>query len=194
MMAKYWMHNGFLNISGEKMSKSLGNFFTVHELLDQFPGEAIRLLLLSAHYRQPLDFTHEGLQQTKATLDRWYGALRGKTVTPADVVPASVEDALSDDLNTPLAITALHQLDDPADLLAGAQALGLLQQDAEAWFRWTPTGTGGPTEAEIEAAIAARQAARKAKDFKEADRLRDDLKARGVILEDGPKGTTWKRG
>jgi cysteinyl-tRNA synthetase len=193
-MATYWMHNGFVNVSGEKMSKSLGNFFTVHEVLDQYPADAIRLLLMTAHYRQPLDFTHEGLQQTKATLDRWYGALRGKTVTPADVVPASVEDALSDDLNTPLAITALHQLDDPADLLAGAQALGLLQQDAEAWFRWTPTGTGGPTEAEIEAAIAARQAARKAKDFKEADRLRDDLKARGVILEDGPKGTTWKRG
>jgi cysteinyl-tRNA synthetase len=194
IMATYWMHNGFLNISGEKMSKSLGNFFTVHELLDQYPGEVIRLLLLSAHYRQPLDFTHEGLTQAKATLDRWYGQLRGKQVTPANAVPQSVEDALSDDINTPLAIGAIHQLDDPAELLAGAQALGLLQQDAEAWFRWTPTGTGGPTEAEIEAAIAARQAARKAKDFNEADRLRDDLKAKGVILEDGPKGTTWKRG
>src|SRR5579883_2704053 len=194
IMAKYWMHNGFLNISGEKMSKSLGNFFTVHELLDRYPGEVIRLLLLSAHYRQPLDFTHDGLQQAKATLDRWYGHLRGRQATPATGVPQSVEDALSDDLNTPLAISAIHQLDDPAELRAGAQALGLLQQDAEAWFRWTPTGTGGPTEAEIESAIAARQAARKAKDFKEADRLRDDLKARGVILEDGPKGTTWKRG
>jgi cysteinyl-tRNA synthetase len=193
-MATYWMHNGFLNISGEKMSKSLGNFFTVHELLDQYPGEVIRLLLLSAHYRQPLDFTHEGLQQARATLDRWYGHLRGKPVTPASSVPPPVEDALSDDLNTPLAISAIHQLDDPAALRAGALALGLLQQDAEAWFRWTPTGTGGPTEAEIEAAIVARQAARKAKDFKEADRLRDDLKAKGVILEDGPKGTTWKRG
>jgi len=194
LMAKYWMHNGFVNVSGEKMSKSLGNFFTVHELLDQYPGEAIRLLLMSSHYRQPLDFTHDGLQQAKATLDRWYGALRGKRVTPADAVPASVEDALSDDLNTPLAISAMHQLDAPGELLAGGQALGLLQHDAEAWFRWTPVGTGGPTEAQIEAAIAARQAARKAKDFKEADRLRDDLKAKGVILEDGPKGTSWKRG
>ena len=194
LMAKYWMHNGFLNISGEKMSKSLGNFFTVHELLDQFPGEAIRLLLLSAHYRQPLDFTHEGLQASKATLDRWYGALRGKDTKAAAMVPASVEDALSDDLNTPQAISALHQLADPAELRAGANALGLLQQDAEAWFRWTPAGSSGPSDAEIEAAIAARQAARKAKDFKESDRIRDDMKAKGVILEDGPKGTTWKRG
>ena len=194
IMAKYWMHNGFLNISGEKMSKSLGNFLSVHELLDQYPGEVIRLLLLSAHYRQPLDFTHEGLQQAKAALDRWYGLLRGKAVHPVDAVPSSVEAALSDDLNTPLAISALHQLADLAELLAGGHALGLLQQDPQAWFRWMPAGVSGPSDAEIETAIAARQAARKAKDFKESDRIRDALKAQGVILEDGPKGTTWKRG
>jgi cysteinyl-tRNA synthetase len=193
IMATYWMHNGFINVSGEKMSKSLGNFFTIHELLDQHPGEAIRLLLQSAHYRQPLDFTHEGLTQAKATLDRWYGALRGKNARPASAVPQSVEDALSDDINTPAAIGAIHQLDEPAELLAGGQALGLLTQDPEAWFRWTPVGTAGPTEAEIEAAIAARQAARKSKDFKESDRIRDELKAKGVVLEDGPKGTRWKR-
>ena len=194
IMAKYWMHNGFLNISGEKMSKSLGNFFTVHELLDQYPGEVIRFLLLSAHYRQPLDFTHDGLVQAKATLDRWYGALRGKTLASA-AIPQAIEDALSDDINTPLAISALHRLRDPSALKAGAAALGLLQQDAEVWFRWTPAAAGdGPSDAEIEAAIAARQAARKAKDFKESDRIRDDLKSRGVILEDGPTGTSWKRG
>ncbi|MFO1079519.1 MAG: cysteine--tRNA ligase [Reyranellaceae bacterium] len=193
LMAKYWMHNGFLNISGEKMSKSLGNFFTVHELLDQFPGEVIRLLLLSAHYRQPLDFTHDGLLQAKATLDRWYGQLRGRDEPPSELVPPTVDDALSDDLNTPLAISAIHQIGTPAALRAGGQALGLLQHDAEAWFRWTPAGAAGPGDAEIEAAIAARQAARKAKDFKESDRIRDDLKARGVVLEDGPKGTTWRR-
>jgi len=194
IMAKYWMHNGFLNISGEKMSKSLGNFFTVHELLDQHPSEAIRLLLLTAHYRQPLDFTHEGLMQARATLDRWYGALRGKDAAPSNTVPSSVEEALSDDLNTPLAISAIHALGDPAELRAGANALGLLQQDAEAWFRWTPAGSSGLTDAEIEVAIATRQAARQAKDFKESDRIRDELKANGVILEDGARGTTWKRG
>jgi len=194
IMAKYWMHNGFLNISGEKMSKSLGNFFTVHELLDQYPGEVIRLLLLSAQYRQPLDFTPEGLAQAKGTLDRWYGLLRGKALE-ATPIPAPVEQALSDDLNTPLAISALHQLRDPSELKAGASALGLLQQDPEDWFRWTPaSAVAGPSDAEIEAAIVARQAARKAKDFKESDRIRDDLKAKGVILEDGPKGTSWKRG
>ncbi|TAJ90936.1 MAG: cysteine--tRNA ligase [Reyranella sp.] len=194
IMAKYWMHNGFLNISGEKMSKSLGNFFTVHELLDQYPGEVIRLLLLSAQYRQPLDFTHEGLAQAKGTLDRWYGLLRGKALEEKSI-RAEVEDALSDDLNTPLAISALHQLRDPSELKAGASALGLLRQDPEVWFRWTPAAAAdGPSDAEIDAAIVARQAARKAKDFKESDRIRDDLKARGVILEDGPKGTTWKRG
>ena len=105
-----------------------------------------------------------------------------------------MEEALSDDLNTPQAIAAIHRLDDAAQLRAGARALGLLQQDAAAWFRWTPAGSSGPSDAEIEAAIAARQTARKARNFKESDRIRDELRKNGVILEDGPTGTSWKRG
>ncbi len=195
MMAKYWMHNGFLNISGEKMSKSLGNFFTVHELLDQFPGEAIRLLLLSAHYRQPLDFTHDGLQaaQGDARSLVWRAAWQGPVPAPGPCRnPSRTRCPTTSTRRSPSARCISSTI--PPQLRAGGSALGLLQQDPEAWFRWTPTGTAGPTEAEIEAAIGARQAARKAKDFKESDRIRDDLKAKGVILEDGPQGTTWKRG
>ncbi len=213
VMANYWMHNGFLVANGEKMSKSLGNFFTIHELLPEFPGEAIRLLLLGAHYRQPLDFTKDGLKVARAQLDRLYQALRSALDVEADgatPVPDAVAAALDDDLNTPLALAHLHELAgilnraaSPAEkrtaksaLLAGAGALGLLWQDPEGWFRTgglEAASGGGPSEAEIEAAILARQAARKAKDFKESDRIRDDLKAKGVVLEDGPKGTTWKR-
>jgi cysteinyl-tRNA synthetase len=109
-------------------------------------------------------------------------------------VPAAVEEALSDDLNTPLAIAMLHRSAAPADLRAGANALGLLRQDAETWFRWSPAGAWGPSEAEIGASISARQAARQARDFAESDRIRDELRAKGVILEDGPHGTTWRRG
>ena len=194
-MAKYWMHNGFLNISGEKMSKSLGNFFTVHELLDQYPGEAIRLLLLSAHYRQPLDFTHEGLVQAKATLDRWYGALRGKDARPPNA-GAAVRRGRA--VRRPQH-AARHQRASISSTIR--PSCGPAPTRSACCSRTPRPGSAGrrpasagPTDAEIEAAIAARQAARKAKDFKESDRIRDDLKAKGVILEDGPKGTTWKRG
>ncbi|MDP9127287.1 MAG: cysteine--tRNA ligase [Pseudomonadota bacterium] len=206
-LARYWMHNGFLNINSNKMSKSLGNFFTVRELLGKVPGEAIRLALLSAHYRQPLDFSMESVQLAKATLDRWYGALRGVEVDlqslPAKPSPA-LEEALMDDLNTPEAIMHIHDLagtlnkgDHPAsvkaELLAAGSALGLLQQQPAAWFKWQPVGQAGPDHAHIDAQIAARLAARSAKQFAEADRIRDALARQGIVLEDGAGGTTWRR-
>ncbi|MFY8093028.1 MAG: cysteine--tRNA ligase [Niveispirillum sp.] len=209
VMANVWMHSGFLTIAGDKMSKSLGNFYTVRELLDAFPGEALRLAILSAHYRQPLDFTKDKVVQARATLDRWYGVLRAGGDVPTGEIPADFLAALTDDLNTPLAISVLHELanayhkagDDDARasaaaaLKAAANLLGFLNQDPEAWFKWQPAGAaGGLDDAAIEHAIADRLAARKAKNFAEADRIRNDLAAQGVILEDGPKGTTWKRG
>jgi len=206
-LAKYWVHNGFLIVNGEKMSKSLGNFFTIRELLADAPGEALRLTLLSTHYRQPLDFTRAGLQQSKTTLDRWYGALEKAKDVKADLVkPAQeFEDALLDDLNTPLAIAHIHervnelnraktpeeQAKAKALLLAAGHALGLLEKEPTAWLKGQ--ALSGPSGAEIEAQIAARLAARKAKNFTEADRIRDALAAQGVILEDGPAGTSWRR-
>jgi cysteinyl-tRNA synthetase len=208
--ARYWLHNGYLMVEGEKMSKSLGNFFTVRELLDQAPGEAIRLAMLSTHYHQPFDWTAEGLKQARAQMDRMYTALRACADVPADdgAVPLVVMAALEDDLNTPLAISHLHELAGALNkassaqekahlkgqLLASAHLLGVLHQDPEAWFRWAPAGAAeGLGEAEIEALIAARMAARKNKDFAEADRIRKQLADNGVVLEDGPAGTSWKR-
>ncbi|OAN50093.1 cysteine--tRNA ligase [Magnetospirillum moscoviense] len=208
--ARYWLHNGYLMVEGEKMSKSLGNFFTVRELLEVAPGEAIRLAMLSTHYHQPFDWTADGLKQARATLDRLYTALRGVVDIPAAEVAAPIEvmAALEDDLNTPLAISHLHELagklNKAADtaakarakglLLAAADLLGVLKQDPEAWFRWQPAGGGnGLSEADIEAAITARLDARKAKNWAEADRIRKDLAEQGVVLEDGPAGTSWKR-
>jgi len=209
IMAKYWMHNGYLMVEGEKMSKSLGNFYTVHDLLDEFPGEAIRLLLLKTHYRQPLDFTKDGLREAKRELDGFYGALRNVADLQALPVSPSPESlaGLLDDLNTPLTISHLHRClgllngaDDheskvaaKANLLSSAQMLGLLQQDPEDWFRWAPAGAAEIDEAEIKVLIEKRNQARTDKDFAESDRIRDELAAAGVVLEDGAGGTTWRR-
>ncbi|WP_439814815.1 cysteine--tRNA ligase [Zavarzinia sp. CC-PAN008] len=191
--ARYWVHNGFLTVDGEKMSKSLGNFRTVRDVLASHAGEAIRLAMIATHYRQPLDWTDEGAVRAKGALDRWYRVLADNPAD-GDDLPAAVAAALDDDLNTPEAIAAMHQLasaGDAAGLRAAGRVLGLLEQAPEAWFRGE-TGDG-PGAAEIERLIEARRDARKAKDFAGADRIRADLLAVGVILEDGPKGTTWRR-
>ena len=207
VMASVWMHNGYLMAEGEKMSKSLGNFYTVHDLLQEFPGEAIRLALLKTHYRQPLDFTKDGIREAKAELDGFYGVLRGVSITDSDDAPTALIDALCDDLNTPLSISQLHNLaaaankadgaDKPAAALALKSAgtvLGLLQQDPEAWFKWQPPArSGGLADAEIDALIAERVAARQTKDFARADEIRGILTAEGIAVEDSAEGATWRR-
>ena len=205
--AKYWMHNGYLMAEGEKMSKSLGNFYTVHDLLEEFPGEAIRLALLKSHYRQPLDFTKAGIAEAKRELDGFYGALRGVDANPdQDTEIPAVTGALSDDLNTPLALSHLHELAgsiNKADavekpeiagrLLAAGVLLGLLQQDPEDWFKGDAS-EDGIEDAAIDALIEERNQARADKNFARSDEIRDQLAEAGVLLEDGSDGTTWKRG
>lgn len=201
-MANYWLHNGFLSMDAEKMSKSLGNVKLVHDLLKEHDGETLRLALMSAHYRQPLDFTGALLAQSKATLDRLYNALRRMDVEPNDTgVSDGVILALCDDLNTPLALAELSALateankSEPVDwprlkgqLLAAGQLLGLLQRDPEEWAR----GDSGDAQ-RIDDRVAGRVAARKAKDFAEADRIRKELAAEGIEIMDGPDGSTWRR-
>jgi cysteinyl-tRNA synthetase len=208
-MSRFWLHNGYLMVNGEKMSKSLGNFYTVRELLGEHRGEEIRFTLLSTHYRSPLDFTKESLAQSRSALDRLYGALRSAQDVAVDNVapPADVIAALEDDLNTPLAISKLHGLanelnkaetaaarsDLKGKLLASADLMGLLQQDAEAWAKWQPQTRSGLDEATIEQLIKDRLDARANRDFRKADEIRDSLKDQGVLLEDGPEGTRWRR-
>jgi cysteinyl-tRNA synthetase len=202
-MARYWLHNGFLSIDSEKMSKSIGNVKLVHDLLQHFDGETMRFALLSAHYRQPLDWTEALLNQSKATLDRLYNALRRmKEADEEDAdVPEGVLSALCDDLNTPLALAELSALASEAnksaerdwprikgEMLAAGRLLGLLQRDPDDWAR------GDAADAQrIDDLVAARVAARRAKDFAEADRIRKQLAAEGIEIMDGPDGSTWRR-
>jgi cysteinyl-tRNA synthetase len=184
-LARYWLHNGMLSMASAKMSKSVGNVVRINELLDTgHKGEVLRLALLSAQYRQPLEWSDALITQSKATLDRLY---RVAGDAEAGEVEAGVIGALSDDLNTPLALARLSAIEDPPILKASAALLGLLVGTADVWFR------SGGDDAEIERRIAERAEAKLRRDFALADRIRDELKGEGITLEDGGGGTTWRR-
>jgi len=197
VMANYWLHNGFLQVEGEKMSKSLGNFFTIHELLADWPGEVLRFNMLRTHYRQPIDWTVKGLEESWKTLDDWYWIVAD---TPASTVAGSVLQALADDLNTPQLITALHGLRNLAqggdslareELAASLRFLGFLRESASAWAARRQLSRDVDVS-KVQPLIDARTAARARKDFKESDRIRDELAAMGVVLKDSKDGTTWE--
>jgi cysteinyl-tRNA synthetase len=209
-----WMHNGFVRIDDEKMSKSLGNFFTVREVLKHHPAEVVRFFLIASHYRGPINYSNDNLVQARAALDRLYNAMRG--VQPEELgwseetnTLAQFHAAMDDDFNTPEAIAVLQSLarqlnnakasgrSGDSRRLAGEMKrlgglLGILQADPEAWFKQASPGAE-LSDADIAQRIAARVAARQAKDWKESDRIRDELAAAGVVLEDGAQGTTWRR-
>ena len=221
---RFWVHNGWVMVNGEKMSKSLGNYFTVRQLLEEgIPGEVLRLVLLSTHYRQPLDFTRQGVNQGRARLDRWYRVLElaedeartnyrvKRSLYDTEIqVPDQVIEALTDDLSTPEVFHRVNLMVDNAfefhrrkehqnfghevaEIRRTGDLLGLLQMSPNEWFRGQPAGRETIDAGQIEQLIAARNAARKAKDFTEADRIRNDLLTRGILLEDTPHGTTWRR-
>ena len=200
-LARYWIHNGFLRVEDEKMSKSLGNFFTIRDVLAKFDREAVRYFLARSHYRSPISYSEKTLQDAKQSLDSLYLALRGKKTGAAQVDwnephAQRFKAAMDDDFNTSIAVAELHYLAGKAgtgDLKAAAQlkalggVLGLLERDPEEYFH------SGVSEENIREKIKARLAARKRKDFAEADRIRKELEDAGIVLEDGPKGTTWRR-
>jgi cysteinyl-tRNA synthetase len=204
VMANYWMHNGFLQVEGEKMSKSLGNFVTIHELLKDWPGEVVRLNMLRTHYRQPIDWTAKGLEESSKILDGWYDII-GDETSSSGRPDADFVDALCDDLNTPNALTQLHrvagdirglesgpaQIELKRTLRASGMLVGLMAQSRRKFMQAYPRRTV-VDEAKVTSLIEARKQARAAKDFKESDRIRDELAAMGVVLKDSKDGTTWE--
>jgi cysteinyl-tRNA synthetase len=197
MMANYWMHNGFLQVEGEKMSKSLGNFFTVRELLDDWPGEVLRLNMLKTHYRSPIDWTLRSVEESAKTLDDWYEVAAD---AEGDTPSGALLDALMDDLNTPQAVSSLHGLrsravsggeQDRSQFAASLRLLGFLSDSAAAWAGRKQQAKGIDS-ARIEGLISDRTAARARKDFKESDRIRDELAAMGIVIKDSKEGTTWE--
>ncbi|HZP67179.1 MAG TPA: cysteine--tRNA ligase [Rudaea sp.] len=209
VFARYWLHNGMLTFDGRKMSKSLGNTLVLHELLEKHPPELLRYMLMKAHYRQPLDWSPAALEQARNTLDGWYGVLRDladvDATADAEHVPEELLAALCDDLNTPEAFvilarsaTAARRQTSPGHkkaakqlLLSAGAMLGLLQHDPEAWFKQSGADTR-IDEAWVERLLGERTEARKRRDFASADRIRDELAAVGVVIEDGPQGARWK--
>lgn len=210
-LARFWLHNGFLDVEEQKMSKSIGNVLLPHDLIEAMPGEAIRYALLSAHYRKPLNWTSAGLSRAKQALDRLYRTLSTlpgpNDCLPESKSPESVRKALLDDINTPVAQAALFKLSrqanatDDADerasikqqMLAAGRLLGLLQQDPESWLQSEGQGADIDRD-EIERLLELRREARASKDFETADQIRDQLEAEGIVLEDGSDGTRWRLG
>lgn len=201
--SKYWVHNGFVTVEGEKMSKSLGNVTLAHDLLEQHKGETLRLTLLSGHYRQPLDWTESAIQQSKKTLDRLYQALRElkEIEIGDDDIDGDILDALCDDLNTPKAIAALlacaknavesKSAAQKSILIAAANVLGILQHDPDEWLGYS--GSENIDVQKVEALLEQRQNARAAKDFAKSDEIRDELLEMGIAIEDTPEGAIWKK-
>jgi cysteinyl-tRNA synthetase len=203
--ARFWLHNGMLNFGGAKMSKSVGNIERVHDLVQKHPPEALRYALLSAHYRQPLDWSDALIEQACNTLDRLYGTLRDLDDVSAEAtIPSTIETALDDDLNTPQALAEIARIAAEArkadgkeertrlksQLLGAGLALGLLQQTPESWFN---RGVSDEDDARIQTLIDERADAKKARDFARADAIRDQLAGEGIVLEDTPQGVRWKR-
>ena len=205
VMANYWMHNGFLQVEGEKMSKSLGNFVTIRELLADWPGEVLRLTMLRTHYRQPIDWTTRGMQESQRILDEWHQAV-GDTAAVREVMPDDdVIGSLCDDLNTPNVLTRLHalvseirgpasasrQIELKRSLKSSGALLGILEKTEEEYLKADPRRVA-IDESKVKSLIDARAQARKAKNFEQADSIRDELARMGVVLKDSKDGTTWE--